>query len=65
MGEEGLKGVDATACFSGEAWGWVEGLEWNSVGGVSGEMDGEMDGKGVGEAKVDGGGDGDVGMSGG
>jgi hypothetical protein len=35
MGEEGLKPIDATACFSIEAWEWIEGLPWNGgeVGG--------------------------------
>lgn len=29
MGEEGLKPIDATACFSIEAWEWIQGLPWN------------------------------------
>lgn len=33
MGEEGLKPIDATACFSLEAWEWIQGLPWNSGNG--------------------------------
>ncbi|QDS72772.1 hypothetical protein FKW77_004694 [Venturia effusa] len=32
MGEQGLKKIDATACFSVDAWEWIEGLEWNGGG---------------------------------
>ncbi|KAE9971523.1 hypothetical protein EG328_005530 [Venturia inaequalis] len=37
MGEEGLKSIDATACFSIEAWEWIEGLGWNGGGGIEDE----------------------------
>lgn len=33
MGEEALKRIDATACFSTEAWAWIEGFGWNGGGG--------------------------------
>lgn len=33
MGEKGLKPIDATACFSLEAWSWIEGLRWNNAKG--------------------------------
>ena len=28
MGEEGLRGLDARTCLSGESVRWVEGLAW-------------------------------------
>jgi hypothetical protein len=38
MDELGLKPIDATACFSLDAWKWIEGLPWN-VGNGGGRED--------------------------
>lgn len=63
MGEEGLKGIDATACFSVEAWGRIEGLGWNG-GGIKDEGgNGDDEGKEKKKLRLDGD-NGYVGMSG-